>query len=135
MTRYLTLDEIMQLHFRIVEDFGGSHGVRDEGRLQSVVAAPAQSIFGADQYETLCQKAAVYARNIIGDHPFVDGNKRSGITVSSIFLMRNGMRLTATPKELEDFAVQVAVEHLDIEAIAAWLENHSRRTDGLVKVS
>jgi death-on-curing protein len=67
----------------------------------------------------------VYARNIIGDHPFTDGNKRTGVTVAAIFLSRNGVQLTATTKELEDFAVQVAVDHLSIEDIAAWLEQHS----------
>ncbi len=126
MIFYLALEEILQLHFRVVEDFGGAHGVRDEGRLRSVIEAPAQSVFGADQYETIYEKAAVYMRNIIADHPFYDGNKRSGVTVSTIFLMRNGYRPTATPKQLEDFAVRVAVEHLEIPVIALWLSDHSK---------
>ncbi len=128
MIAYITLEEILQLHFRVVEDFGGTHGVRDEGRLKSVVEAPAQSVFGAEQYASVYEKAAVYMRNIIADHPFYDGNKRSGVTVSTIFLMRNGYRLTATPKELEDFAVQGAVDHLEIPAIAEWLKCHANRT-------
>lgn len=119
---YLDIEEILQLHFQIVHDFGGSHGVRDERRIQSVFEAPKQSIFGKDQYETVYEKAAVYIRNIIGDHPFSDGNKRAAITVAGIFLMRNGRHLTATPKDLEDYAVRVAVERIDIEAIAMWLE-------------
>lgn len=122
--QYLTLEEILRLHFQIVEDFGGSHGVRDENRLQSVVAAPKQEIFGQEQYPELCEKAAVYLRNIIGDHPFSDGNKRTAVAVCGIFLFRNGRKLTAMPRELEDFAVQVATEHLDVQAIAAWLVAH-----------
>jgi death-on-curing protein len=70
---HLTLEEILQLHFRIVEDFGGSHGVRDEGYLMSVVEAPQQETFRQEQYPTLHTKAAVYLRNIIGDHLFSDG--------------------------------------------------------------
>lgn len=128
MVRYLTIEEILRLHFQVVHDFGGSHGVRDEGRLHSVVEAPAQGAFGSEQYPTLVEKAAVYCRNIIGDHPFSDGNKRTGITVAAIFLMRNGLHLTATSKELEDFAVSVAVDHLTIENIAAWLTEHSAST-------
>ncbi len=123
--KYLSLEDILRLHFEIINDFGGSHGVRDENRLKSVVEAPAQSAFGVGQYDSIFDKAAVYARNIIGDHPFVDGNKRSGITCAVIFLMRNGHKLTAKPKELEDFAVQIAVDHLDTEAIASWFESHS----------
>ncbi len=126
--QYLNLEEILQLHFRVIEDFGGSHGVRDEGRLKSVIEAPLQSVFGEDQYKTLYEKAAVYMHTIIADHPFYDGNKRSGVTVAAIFLMRNGLVLSASPKELEEFAVRVAVEHLEISAIAGWLEEHSKNT-------
>ena len=124
--RYITGEEILRLHFKVIDDYGGSHGVRSESRLRSVIEAPRQEIFGVEQYLTLEEKAAVYARNIIGDHPFADGNKRTGITVASIFLMRNGVHLTATPKELEDFAVHVATDHLSIEDISAWLKAHSQ---------
>jgi len=126
--KYLVLEDILRLHYQIVEDFGGSHGVRDEGRLQSAVAAPRQEVFGQEQYATIYEKAATYIRNIIADHPFVDGNKRSAITCVGIFLMQNNYSLTATPKDLEDFAVQVAVEHLDIPVIAAWLQTHSKKS-------
>ena len=95
--------------------------MRDEGRVRSVIEAPAQEAFGVEQYKTVYEKAAVYMRNIIGDHPFVDGNKRTGVTVCGVFLRRNGVNLAATPKQLEDFAVQIAVEHLDVDEIAKWL--------------
>ena len=124
--RYLSLEEILRLHFQIIQDYGGSDGVRDERRLEAVVAAPGQEVFGAMQYGSLHEKAAVYLRNIIGDHPFVDGNKRTATTVCGIFLLMNGKMFTATPKELEDFVVSIAVDQLDIPAIAAWLEAHVR---------
>lgn len=124
MAQYLTLEEILQLHYRVIEDYGGSHGVRDESRLQSVVNAPAQEVFGTQQYPTIIEKAAVYMRNIIGDHPFSDGNKRSGVTVAGVFLLRNNVRLTASPKELEDFAVHIATHHLSVDDIATWLAAH-----------
>lgn len=123
---YLTLEEILRLHFQVIEDFGGSHGVRDESRLKSLSEAPRQSVFGQEQYPTLHDKAAVYLRNIVGDHPFVDGNKRTALAACGIFLARNGQSLTAKPKELEDFAVRVAKEHLDIAQITAWLKAHSK---------
>jgi death-on-curing protein len=123
---YLDLEEILRLHHQIIEDFGGSHGVRDEGRLKSVVEAPTQVVFGAEQYPSLFEKAAVYLRNIIGDHPFIDGNKRSALTVCGVFLMRNKRALKAEPLELENFTVHVATDHLDIPAIATWLESHSK---------
>ena len=124
--KYVTLEEILRLHFQVIEDFGGSHGIREENRLKSVTEAPKQVIFGGEQYPSLYQKAAVYLRNIVGDHPFNDGNKRTAITVCGIFLIRNGTGLKAMPKELEDFTMKVATEHLEIDEIATWLKTHSR---------
>jgi death-on-curing protein len=124
--KYLTLEEVLRLHFQVIEEYGGSHGIRDDERLQSVVLAPQQEIFGKEQYPDVYEKAAVYMRNIIGDHAFTDGNKRSGVTVAGVFLIRNGILQTATPKELEDFAVEVAVERLDVPTIAAWLRAQSK---------
>jgi death on curing protein len=123
--KYLSLEEILRLHFQLIEDFGGSHGVRDEHRLKSVVEAPKQTVFSKEQYPSVCEKAAVYARNIVGDHPFNDGNKRTGITVCGIFLMRNNKKLTATPKDLEDLAVKIATNHLEVREIANWLEERT----------
>lgn len=123
--RYFTLEEILELHFRVVQDFGGSHGVRDEGRLKSLVEAPQLVAFSLEQYTAVFEKAAVYLRNCIADHIFVDGNKRTGVVLAGVFLMRNSVRLNVSPKELEDFAVDVAVKHLEIAQIAAWLEAHS----------
>lgn len=123
--KYISLEEILRLHFQLIEDFGGSHGVRDENRLRSVAEAPRQTIFGKGQYPSVYDKAAVYARNIVGDHPFNDRNKRTGITVCGVFLMRNGKKLTAKPKDLEDFVISVATERLSITEIADWLREHS----------
>jgi death-on-curing protein len=124
-TKYISLEEILRLHFQVIEDFGGSHGVRDEGRLKSVVQAPKQLVFGQEQYPSLFKKAAVYLRNIIGDHPFSDGNKRTAITVCGIFMSRNGSDLKAAPKDLEVFTIKVATHHLEINEIANWLDLHS----------
>lgn len=124
-TKYISLEDILRLHFQVIEDFGGSHGVRDEGRLKSVVQAPRQIVFGEEQYPSLYEKAAVYLRNIIGDHPFSDGNKRTAVTVCGIFLARNGSGLKASPKDLEDFTIKTATHHLKVDEIAAWLDLHS----------
>ena len=124
---YLSVEEIIHLHTRIIDDFGGSHGVRDDKRLKSVVEAPKQEVFSEEQYKTVFEKAAVYMRNIIGDHPFSDGNKRTGTAVVGVFLLRNRYVMTATNQELEDFAVKVAVEHLGVDEIAKWLECHSTK--------
>lgn len=122
---YLTVEEILRLHSQIIEDYGGSHGVRDERRLQAVIAAVQQAVFGVEQYQTVYHKAATYLRNLAGDHPFIDGNKLTATTVCGIFLMMNGKQLHVSPKVLEDFVVAVVTEQLSVPTIAAWLETYS----------
>lgn len=124
--RIFSVDDIELIHMQIVDASGGSHGTRDRGRLESVVATQTQSVFGEELYKTLFEKAAALCRGIIGDHPFVDGNKRTGIMTALIFLERNGIPTKVEDKELEDFAVQIATEHLDVPTIAKWLEKHSQ---------
>jgi len=126
MIRYLEIDEILELHFWIIEDFGGSHGVRDELGLKSLVAAPRTFVFDEEQYVSVHEKAAVYLRNCIADHIFTDGNKRTAVTITSIFLAGEGGRRPAAAIELEISAARVATDHLDIDAIADWLERHSQ---------
>lgn len=124
MTRYLSEKEILLVHFKLIKRFGGLHGIRDLERIRSVVAAPQQEIFGTEQYPDVSEKAAVYMRNIISDHPFADGNKRTGVAVAIMFLQHNDKKFVAKEGELEDFAVRVATDHLDVRAIADWLERH-----------
>lgn len=117
--------DIELIHLQIIDASGGSHGTRDRGRLAAVVAAQTQEVFGKELYPTLHDKAAALARGIIADHPFFDGNKRTGIMLAIIFLENNGCRTVIDDKELEDFAVQIAVERLDIPIIATWLKERS----------
>jgi death-on-curing protein len=126
--QYFDAEELLFIHHQLIERYSGSHGVRNLERIKSAVEAPKQSAFGADQYPTIFEKAAMYARNIISDHPFVDGNKRSGITTVILFLQNNGQVFAAKPGELEDFAVQIATDHLDLPVIASWLQEHCRES-------
>ena len=125
MTRYLDEEEILLMHFALIERYGGSHGVRDLERIKSVAQAVKQEVFGKEQYDGLYEKSAVYARNIIADHPFSDGNKRTGITAAIMFLQKNKIKFAAKRSELENFAVKIATDHPDVLTIAAWLESHS----------
>lgn len=108
---------------QIIDASGGSHGTRDRGRLEAAVATQRQEVFGRKLYSTGFTKAAALMRGIIADHPFVDGNKRTGVMTALVFLNLNGYDTSQlSNKVFEDFAVRVAVEHVDIPEIAAWLE-------------
>lgn len=125
--KYLSLEQLVALQVLVVNESGGSQGVRDLERLKSVIANPQQEVFGEALYPTVYEKAAVYLRNIIADHAFIDGNKRTGILAALTFLQMNGVNFRAMAGELENFAVQVATEHLDVPVIAAWLKSHSKK--------
>ena len=122
----LTLEQILQLHALVLVKDGGADGVRDVGRLEAAVSTQHQVVFGEELYATVFAKAAALMRGIIGDHPFTDGNKRTAMLAGLTLLEVNGYNFIAQRGELENFAVRVATDHLDIDAIADWLERHSR---------
>ena len=118
----LTVEQMLMLHGLVLAQTGGSVGVRDIGRLESAVSTQSQEVFGVELYASAYEKAAAMIRGIIADHPFVDANKRTGTLVGLTFLGLHDVHLTASNKQLEDFAVQIAIEHLSVEEIAIWLE-------------
>lgn len=125
--KLVTLEQLLQLHVLVIRQSGGSDGLRDLGRLEAVIATQSQEVFGEELYKGVFEKAAAMCRGVVADHPFVDGNKRAGMLVATTFIEVNGYMFGIREGELEDFAVQVAVDHLDIPVIAAWLKAHSKK--------
>lgn len=123
---YLTKEQILLIHSMVVDETGGSHGVRDNHAILSLEKAPAQEVFGKELYPTIFLKAAVYARTIIMSHPFLDGNKRTAMSVALIFLENNSYSIVLERGQLVEFALKIVLQKLDIEAIAHWFEKHSR---------
>lgn len=126
--QYLTAEEILILHARVVDETGGSHGVRDAGLLQSIAERPKTTFGGREMYRGIFAKAAVYLDSIIHYHVFVDGNKRTALISTARFLHVNQHKLTATNEAVEKYVLKVAVEKPEINEIARWLKKHSKRT-------
>ena len=122
MTRYLSAPQVLFIHARLTEETGGDHLLRDVGLLASAVARPAAAFDGVDLYPSLYHQAAALMQSLILNHPFLDGNKRTGLTAAALFLQRNGYRLTANNGEVERFTYAVARGGVALETIAAWLE-------------
>lgn len=117
---YLTTVQILFLHSRLIAETGGSAGVRDVAMLESAVARSQATYGGEELYPDLLSKAAALMHSLVNNHPFVDGNKRVGITASALFLQRNGRRLIASNQEVEAFTLAVARGERSVEDIAAW---------------
>lgn len=120
MTAYLTVQEVLFIHARLIETTGGEHGVRDLGLLESAVARPQATFAGESLYPDLFQKAAALMQSLVQNHPFVDGNKRTGVTAAALFLQRNGRSLQTTHTELERFTLMVTNERPSLATIATW---------------
>jgi death-on-curing protein len=121
----LTLEQILQIHVIIIDSTGGSGRIRDLGRLESVIATQTQNVFNKELYEGELEKAAAIIRGIISDHPFVDGNKRTAMLAGLTFLQINHVNFDAPKGSIENFAVKVTVDKLEVVDIALWLSTFS----------
>jgi death-on-curing protein len=124
--KYLYPKTVIFLHQQILIAFGGSEGVRDEGLLESAVYRPQASFGGQDLYPDLFSKAAALVHSLIRNHPFVDGNKRTGFEAMRLMLRQNGYDLHAASNAKFDFVLSIAEGKLNEGAIADWLKQHSR---------
>jgi len=124
--KYLSPQNVIQIHFELVEETGGSQGLLDLGLLESAVFRPQTTFGGKDLYPNLIIKAAALVHSLLLNHVFVDGNKRTA-TISMIeFLILNGKIFKATNKEIVDFALWVENKKPTIEQIATWIKNHTK---------
>jgi len=120
--RYLTVEEVLILHNRVIEQTGGGLGVRDQGGLEAAVAQPKMTFGGEELYPTLVEKAAALGVSLAMNHPFVDGNKRTAHMAIEVFLILNGFEIEASVDEQETVMLDLAAGTLKREAFAKWLE-------------
>ncbi len=125
MTDYLTVIEVLAIHEDQIARYGGAHGVRDHGLLEAALYRP-QTGYYAD----LIEEAAALWESLSQNHPFVDGNKRTGFAVTYTFLAINGAHLTAGAAETEHFILGLyAAGTFSFENLAPWLRTNVRMAD------
>lgn len=126
--RFLTLDEVIEIHQEMIDRYGGSAGVRDQGLLESAVASP-QAGFGGQYFHVdVFEMAAAYLFHITMNHPFIDGNKRAGATAAFVFLKLNNRTLTAGENQFELIVRAVAEGKLGKDEIAKFFQKNSKRS-------
>ncbi len=122
---YLTAEQVLFIHHRIIEETGGSHGIRDIALLKSAIARPMVTFEKQDLYTDIFLEASSLMHSLIKNHPFIDGNKRTAITTASIFLQGNNYVIETSNKGLERFALEVACENIELQKIAQWFKDNS----------
>lgn len=122
--RYLTLNEVLEVHRQVMAQSGGAEGLMHLPALESALAQPQMTFGGEDLYPTLVDKAAALGYALIKNHPFLDGNKRTGHAAMEVFLVLNGYEIRAAIDEQEHVMLQVAASAIDREGFTAWLRTH-----------
>jgi death-on-curing protein len=122
--RYLTLNEVLEVHRQVMAQSGGAEGLLHLPALESALAQPQMTFGGADLYPTLVDKAAALGYALIKNHPFLDGNKRTGHAAMEVFLVLNGYEIRAAVDEQERVILQAAASEIDREECTAWLRTH-----------
>jgi death on curing protein len=124
MIRYVTLDEVLELHRLTIERSGGGPGIRDLGLVQSAVAQPSMTFGGQDLYPSLGDKAVALCFSLVMNHPFVDGNKRVGHAAMEVFLILNGHEILADTDEQERTILDLAAGQLRRDDFTTWVQSH-----------
>jgi len=121
----LTKEQILLMQEQLIKRYGGSHGIRDEGMLDSALSAPFQGFAGVDFYPTVTSKAVRLSYGLIMNHPFIDGNKRIGALALLAMLDLNHIEINTSSKELEETILSVASGRLREEEYLSWVQEHT----------
>ncbi|MCI6919340.1 MAG: type II toxin-antitoxin system death-on-curing family toxin [Lachnospiraceae bacterium] len=120
----LSKEQILMLHSQLIEEYGGSDGIRDYNLLDSALENPFQSFGGEELYPTLQAKAARLGYGLIKNHCMIDGNKCIGIHAMLVFLAINGIEIDYTQKELYETILAIADGSLEYEYLLKWILEH-----------
>jgi death-on-curing protein len=118
----ITKQEALRAHTEAIEKHGGLNGVRDINLLESALERPFGGFGDMEFYPSTEEKAAAIVESIVKNHPFLDGNKRTGYILMRVLLLQGGLDIHATQDEKYDFVIQIASGELEFEAIVAWIK-------------
>ena len=123
----IDIQEVLVIHDTLIVQFGGSNGIRDYNLLVSAINRPFTGTGDTEFYPTMHEKAAALIESIVKNHPFVDGNKRTGYVMMRLFLLNNGFDIQASQDEKYTFVIRIASGSLSIEHITSWILEHIKR--------
>jgi death-on-curing protein len=125
--RYITIGEVLGIYRRVMQETGGLVGIRDLGALESAIAQPYMTFGGNELYPSLAEKAAALGFSLIQNHPFTDGNKRTGHAVMESFLGLNDYEINANTDEQVEIILSLASGKLNRNEFTEWLSKHIKK--------
>ena len=120
----ISIEFALEIHSLLIKEFGGKPGLRYKPGLEAALARPFASFGGKDLYDSPIHKAAALLESIIKNHPFVDGNKRTGYFLGRLFLLNNGLDIQASENQKYDFVMSIASGQFSFDQIEHWLLEH-----------
>lgn len=118
--------EVLEIHTILIEEFGGADGVRDKNLLDSGLNRPYQTFDGTELYATPIDKAAAILESVVKNHPFIDGNKRTGYVLARLVLMEHKLDIYADQDQKYKFVIAISTGELNFDQIKEWLEQKVR---------
>lgn len=120
----IDLEDVLNIHVFLINKFGSSQGIRDLNLLKSAISRPYQTFDQEDLYKNPIEKAAAIIESIIRNHPFIDGNKRTGYVLMRLILMDHVLDISSNHKNKYDFVISIASGDLNYDQIKEWIKDH-----------
>jgi death on curing protein len=114
-------EDVLKIHKLLIDQFGGSHGVRDESSLNSAINRPFATFDQQELYPEPVDKAAAILESIVTNHPFIDGNKRTGYVLARLLLLKSGLDIKATQEEKYEMVIAASKGEWKYEKIRDWI--------------
>ena len=124
---FIPKELILYFYDQLIQNYGGTYGIRDEKLLDSALEQPKVTYEGKYLHDTLIKMAAAYGYHLCNNHPFVDGNKRIALVAMDVFLQRNGLEIVASEKETYKVMIQLSTGSLSKKDLVTWLENNTSK--------
>lgn len=121
---WVTLDQVVVIHSRVIEKSGGLDGLRDRASLEAALAAPLQTFGGADLFPTELEKIARLGYGLAVNHAFIDGNKRIGAMMTQLVLKWNGYSLKVRTGEISEMFIAIAAGVNSYDQLLQWIKTH-----------
>ena len=126
----ISIKEVEIIHNILIDKFGGSKGIRDIGLLESALARPFATFDGNELYPSPIEKASAILESIVINHPFIDGNKRTGYTLMRLILLENELDIFASQEEKYQLVVSASIGEYRLEEIKSWIQSNLKNQNG-----